>query len=424
MPALSLPPSLSPLRHRDFAIYWVGQLFANIGRQFETTATAWLLYELSESPLIFAAAGIGRGGAVILLTLLGGSVIDRVGSRVVLYWAQSIYAVVSLLLAFLVYTRLIQPWHLVSLGILNGVVLAFDAPARQSMYAWLVPREELARAVPLNNSLRQLGLVAGPSLAGLLIYAFGTLPIYLANGVAFGGLIVSLRLIRSREALGERKGSLWQQTLQGLTFVAHSRVLSGLLLLLGLFSLFSHSTALMTIFARDVLQEGARGLGILGGATGAGAVLGSILTVSLSAYVKRQGLLLLVAGLVYGVALALFGLSAWLPLSLVLGVGLGLWQAVWSAMANTLVQLASPDAMRGRVISFHVLVTRGFDGFSQAQVGLLVSLMGPVPAVITAAALLCGSVLAVAASMPAIRGFRAPVGATAGHRAPARASQR
>jgi hypothetical protein len=202
------------------------------------------------------------------------------------------------------------------------------------------------------------------------------------------------------------KGSLWQHTWQGMVYVGRSRVLTSLLILLGLFSLLSHSTAMMTIFASDVLHEGPAGLGILSGATGLGALIGSILTVSLSAYVGRQGLLLLVAGVIYAVVMALFGVSSWLPLSLVLGVGLGLWQAVWSAMANTLVQLASPEAMRGRVLSFHVLVTRGFDPFSQAQIGYLVSLMGPMGAVLTAAGLLCGSVVAVATLIPGVRAFR------------------
>lgn len=418
MPVIRLPPSLSPLRHRDFGIYWVGQLFAVVGRQFETTATTWLLYELTDSPLALGAAGLGRGGAVIGLTLLAGSLIDRIGSRTLLYWAQGIYSALSLTLAFLAWSGLVQPWHLVLTATINGIVLAFDAPARQTMYAWLVPRADLARAVPLNSSVRHLGLVAGPAVAGIIISVFGVVPIYLANGVTFGALIVSLLMIRAREVRQPRTGSIWRHTVEGLNYVTRTPILAGLMLALMLFSTFSHSTALMTIFARDVLGTGAAGLGLLSSATGAGALLGSVLTVTFSAYVRRQGLLLLVAGVAYSLVLAAFSLSAWLPLSFALGLGLGMGQAVWSAMANTVVQLASPDQMRGRVISFHVLVTRGFDAFSAVQLGFLVSVLGPTVAVIVGAGVMGTAMVAIGATIPAVRAFRVGDASQRGMRAP------
>jgi MFS family permease len=400
-----LPTALSPLRHRDFAIYWAGQLFANVGRQFETTVTMWLVYELSGSPLMLGAAGLGRGGAVIVLTLFAGALIDRIGSRSVLIWAQSVYAVISLLVAGLVAAGLIQPWHLVVTSTINGIVLAFDAPARQSMYAWLVPREELPAAVPLNNSVRQLGLVAGPSLAGILISFFGPLPIYLANGVTFAGLLVSVLIIRAREPLAAKAGSLVQHTLGGMTYVFRSPLLGGLMVLLMLFSTFSHGPAMFTIFARDVLQAGPAGLGALAGAAGAGAVVGSILLVTFSTYIRRQGVVLLLAGLAYSAILLCFGLSSWMPLSVVLGIGLGMGQAISSVMANTVVQLAAPEDMRGRVIAFHVLVTRGFDAFSAVQIGVLTGLVGAGPAVVTGALLLALSVVTLGAAVPTLRSF-------------------
>jgi hypothetical protein len=167
------------------------------------------------------------------------------------------------------------------------------------------------------------------------------------------------------------------------------------------------------------LQSGPAGLGALSGATGAGAFVGSILTVTFSAYVRRQGALLLATGLVYSTILLLFGFSSWLPLSLALGMGLGMAQAVWSTMANTLVQLAAPDQMRGRVIAFHVLVTRGFDAFSAVQIGVLTSLLGPAPAVVTGAVLLGLAVLALGVSVPTLRSFY--VAAAQPSRSPARA---
>jgi hypothetical protein len=198
-----------------------------------------------------------------------------------------------------------------------------------------------------------------------------------------------------------------------MTYVFRSPLLGGLMVLLMLFSTFSHGPAMFTIFARDVLQAGPAGLGVLSGAAGAGAVVGSILTVTFSTSVRRQGAVMLIAALAYSAILLCFGLSSWMPLSLALGLGLGVGQAISSVMANTVVQLAAPEDMRGRIIAFHVLVTRGFDAFSAVQIGILTGLVGAGPAVVTGALLLGLSVVTLGLTVPTVRSFSAATRPTA-----------
>jgi MFS family permease len=405
-PSAILPASLSPLTYRDFALYWVAQLVSNTGTQMESVATSWLLYRLTDSPALLGLNGLVRFVPILTLTLVGGALADRVGRRRILYVTQLAFAAVSSVTGLLVVTGLVQPWHLYVNTLLAGSLLAFDAPARQSMFPTLLPRHELTRAVPLNSTIRFVAIVAGPALAGAIIAAVDVTPIYFLNAASYLVLVGALSIMRvpSSSSSGERR-SFVHQTLDGLRYVRHSPLLSACIGLLVLLAGFGHSPALLTIFARDVLVVGAPGLGALLSAIGIGSLVGSVLLIGHRGAAEQTGRLFLVSSAAYAASLGVFGGSRVVAVSLVAMFVLGVSAAGLSSLGNTIVQLASPEWLRGRVLSIHILVTRGGDALSAFEAGLAVSLLGPTLAVVGSACLLLIAVVGIGGRVVSLRRF-------------------
>jgi MFS family permease len=402
-----LPESLAPLTYRDFALYWVAQLVSNTGTQMEQVATSWLLYRLTDSPALLGLAGLVRFAPILALTLVGGAVADRVGRRKILFVTQLGFTALSLGVGVLVVTGRIQPWHLYLQTVLAATLLAFDAPARQAMFPTLLPRHQLARAVPLNSILRFFGIVLGPAVAGAIIAAVDVTPIYFLNALSFLALVGALAMMHvpgSSDRSDDR--APWaRHALEGLHYVRRSAVLSAAIGLLVLLAAFGHSPALLTIYARDVLDVGAPGLGALLSAVGIGSLVGSVALIAARAAAEHTGRLFLISAAAYAASLAAFGFSRVFVVSILASFVLGLSGAGLSALGNTIVQLASPEWLRGRVLSIHILVTRGGDALSAFEAGLAISLLGPTLAVVGSAAALLLSVAAVGARVSSLRAF-------------------
>jgi predicted MFS family arabinose efflux permease len=277
------------------------------------------------------------------------------------------------------------------------------------MFPTLLPRHQLARAVPLNSIIRFFGIVFGPALAGAIIAAVDVTPIYFVNAASYLALVGALAIMRVPDASSssDGRGSFVRHTLEGLRYVRGSAVLSACIGLLVLLAGLGHSPALLTIFARDVLEVGAPGLGALLSAVGVGSLVGSVLLIAARGAAEHTGRLFLVSAAVYAVSLAAFGFSRVFVVSLLASFVLGLSGAGLSALGNTIVQLASPEWLRGRVLSIHVLVTRGGDALSAFEAGLAISLLGPTLAVVGSAAALLVSVVAIGARVASLRVFAA-----------------
>ena len=375
----------------------------------EQVATSWLLYRLTDSPALLGLNGLVRFAPILALTLVGGAVADRVGRRKILYVTQIAFTSVSTVTGLLVVTGLIQPWHLYLNTLLAATLLAFDAPARQAMFPTLLPRQQLARAVPLNSIIRFVGIVFGPALAGAIIAAVDVTPIYFLNAASYLALVGALAVMHVPGASSSAEGrlSFVGHALEGLRYVRGSAVLSASIGLLVLLAAFGHSPALLTIFARDVLGVGAPGLGALLSAVGIGSLVGSVLLIAARGAAEHTGRLFLVSAGAYAASLAAFGFSRVFVVSLLASFGLGLSGAGLSALGNTIVQLASPEWLRGRVLSIHILVTRGGDALSAFEAGLAISVLGPTLAVVGSAATVLLAVLAVGARVTSLRAFAA-----------------
>lgn len=390
---MKLPRGLAALRERNYVLYLAGQFTSQLGNWAEQTAVAWILYELTNSPLLLGLSGLARAVPMIAFTLIGGAVADRAPRRMLLLTTESAMLVVSLAVGWLAAAGQLQFWYLYVLSFASGTLSAFSVPARQALFAGLVPRSAMQSAVSLNAVAVRSGALIGPSLGGVaLAYGGYALPFFV-NAATFLGMLLALAAMRlpPREPERASPSGLWEGMTHGLGFVWRNPLLKVALGLEVVSGLFGHNVTLVTIIARDVLATGPEGLGLLLSALGAGAL--ASMTVMVAFEVKRHLQLILAAGTAYTVLLAAFALSPWLGLSMALLFALGAADGAWAVTRNTLAQLLVPDELRGRVMSVVVLATRGSAPLGRLQGGFLAGLVGGPAAVLLGAAVIGAAVL-------------------------------
>ncbi len=383
----SLPQGLRALRERNYVLYAVGQFISQLGNWVEQTAVAWILYEMTNSPLLLGLSGLFRAVPMIGLALFGGAIADRVPRRVLLLLTESSMLIASLTVGLLALTDQLQFWHLYVLSFASGTLSAFSIPARHALFAGLVPRSSMQSAVTFNAVAVRSGALIGPSIGGVaLAYGGYAFPFFI-NAAGFIGMLLALASMRlpSRQTdTASSPTNLWHGMTSGLDFVWRNPLLKVALGLEIVSGLFGHNVALITVIARDAIGTGPEGLGLLLSALGAGGLLGMVFMVAFE--VKRHVHVILSAGTVYAALLTAFALSPWLGLSMILLFALGAADGIWAVTRNTLAQLLVPDALRGRVMSVVVMATRGSAPLGRVQAGFLAGLVGgPVAALVGAA---------------------------------------
>lgn len=409
---MRIAPGLAPLRHRDFALYWAGLTVSQVGEWIETTTTAWLLYEITGSPVLLGLWGAVRAAALIGFGLVGGAVADRFSRRKLLLITQTGFALASLALFAFVATGTVTVAHIYITSAITATLTAFDAPARRSLYPTLVPRSQLQNATTMNASVFRVSRLVGPALAGLLIASLGPAISYLINAVSSAAILAALALMRARPALERARARLAAEVADGLRYTLRTPPLGRLLVLESGHALFGANTALLTILAKDVLLVGPEGLGLLLSALGGGALTATI-SMILIGELDRAGRWMLAGGLAYAVLYVALALSPSFELSLVLLFAMGNADAYWSTMRTTIFQLRSDDAYRGRTLSVLSLVGRGFTQGSQLVTGVLVAALGPAAAALVGATVIGGSIAAANLRDGSVRGFRGRTGAAA-----------
>lgn len=403
---MRLPAGLAPLRERNYALYVLGHAVSHSGTAMEVTATSWVLYELTGSPLLLGLAGLVRTVPIFAFVLIGGAAADRFPRLPILFVTQLGFLANALVLGTLVATGNVAPWHIYAISFLNATLNAFDVPARQALFPSLVPRRQVAAAVTLNAVAARSGNLVGPAVAGLVMALASNAAPFFLNAVSYLALVAALLAMRIPSVPARARAALplRRELAEGVSYALRHGVLLPLLVLEALASLFGHNTALLTVFARDVLRTGPEGLGLLRAAVAAGALAGMAILV-FAREVRRTGVLMLVAALGYAAALGTFALSGSLGLSLAALAALGVADALWSATRNVAAQVVSPEAMRGRVMSLVVLVTRGTTHLAELQSGALIVALGPVGAALAGAAVIAGGVTVTARRRPALRRF-------------------
>lgn len=378
---------LEALRSRNYVLYLFGHFTSQTGAWVEQTAVSWILYELTGSALLLGLAGLARAVPTLALALVGGAIADRVPRRTMLYCTESTMLVNSLAIGILAYGGRLEYWHLYVLSFVNGTLGAFSVPARQALFAGLVPRSAVQSAVTFNAVAVRCGVLIGPSIGGAaLAYGSYAAPFWI-NAASFVGMILALRAMHLSSAASQEKtkpGTLRQGMAEGLRFVWGHAPLRVALALEVVSGLFGHNITLITIIAKDVLGTDAQGLGYLLSALGAGGMAAMIFMVF--AQLRHHMRVILYAGAIYSLLLASFALSHWLTLSIALLFVLGTCDGIWGVNRNTLAQTTVPDALRGRVMSVVVLTTRGSAPLGRLQAGFLADFLGaPVATLIGAA---------------------------------------
>ena len=357
---MALPAGLRALGHRDFRLFWFGQLVSLIGTWMQSVGQAWLVLELTNSPFRLGLIGALQFGPILLFSFLSGAISDRVRKRRLLLGTQTALMLQAFTLAVLVWSGRVQFWHVAVLAALYGLATTLDMPSRQAYIAHLVPRGDLMNAIALNSAVFNGARVVGPAVAGLLVARYGTAAAFVVNGASFIAVIAALAAIRTEGTPSPRRGiGLRAEIAEGVRYAAGTprvALVMALLTVVGLFLV--NMNVLVPLIARDVLHEGAHGFGLLMASLGLGAVTGALAVAVLS--VGRPPL-----GMVVGPALAAAGLLLLLSTARHFGttaavlVALGFAQIVFMTTCNTTVQIAVPDELRGRVMGLYALVFAG-----------------------------------------------------------------
>ena len=371
-----LATALRALRHRNFQLFFGGQLISLIGTWMQSVAQAWLVYRLTKSALLLGSVGFASQIPVFLVAPLGGITADRVNRQRLVIATQISSMVLAGILAWLTLSGRVQVWHIFALASLLGVVNAFDIPGRQSFLVDMVGKEDLMNAIALNSSMFNGARVIGPAIAGILVARIGEGWCFAANSISYVAVIVGLWLMHVHSAPRASKHSPIEDIIEGFRWVNHTRVIRALLLLIGLVSLVGMPyTVLMPIFADRILHGGARGLGILMGATGVGALFGA-LTLAVKTGVKGLGRWVVISCASLGVSLFLFSFSTSFWLSVVLLLPAGYSMMLQMACSNTLIQTMVPDQLRGRVMSVYSMMFMGMAPFGAFFGGALADRIG------------------------------------------------
>ena len=379
----SLPPNTEgnttfvAMRHRNFQLYFGGQLISNIGTWMQIIAQGWVVYQISHSELALGLVAFASAIPTLVISPWGGVVVDRMSRRNLLIMTQSGAMLLAFALAALTFANVMQEWHVIVLSALLGVINAFDAPARQALVPEMVGKRDLPNAIALNSMMFNSARIIGPALAGLMLAIVGAAWCFTINGISFFAVIIGLWLMKlpPRQRINHTT-SPWQQLVLGIRYAAGNREISALILLSLVFSIFGISYfTVLPAFVEKTLHQGALVYGWINAASGLGAVTGAFLLAHRVSNGKR-GQLLVWTNIAFPLLLIGFSFTSLYPLSLVLAFGLGLGFMVQFTTINTLLQTRVEDEFRGRVMGLYTITFFGFAPFGNLAIGALGEKLG------------------------------------------------
>jgi len=397
---------LLPFRHRDFRVFWTGSFLSSIGTQFTTVAMAWQIYELTNSPLQIGLLGLARALPQIFLLLVGGLLADAMDRRKLMMCTQIGLFCVSTTLALLTFFGKASPQMLYVATVLLAIFTSLEQPSRQSLIPSLVPRAHLAQALALQGTQRYVPIIAGPSLAGVLLAFSGPAACYAVDACSWLAMLAALLLLRTNitEGGGWKTVSL-RSLREGMQFVWSHGVIFPLMLLDFSATFFGNARGLFPIFARDILLVGPKGLGLLYASRAVGSLLAAF-GMTLFGPVKRAGRWIFLGIGVYGLSTVFFAQSQifWISVLMLMLTGAG--DTVSSILRSTINQLSTPDALRGRMSSINSIFTSNGPQLGQFESGLVAAWLGAQASALTGGLATLLVLAAVAAAFPVVRRFQ------------------
>jgi len=380
-------------------MYWLGTVLSNVGTRGTVAANLWQVLLLTNSTAQVGLVGLSEAMALLVLAPLGGAVADRMDRRTLLQITQSTSLLASLGLTVATFTGTVQPWHIYLAVIAVSAAQTFEGPARLALIPALVSRERVVDAFALTNPTRELAILLGPPLAGILIATIGPGYVYAFDALTYALLVVFLAFIAvSPIAATAKSESVLASIFEGFRYVKERRLIWQLMTLDFSATFFGAYRVVLPTIARDILGVGATGYGVLGAAPAAGAILGSAAVFRLRAF-EHRGWLILGATAGYACGCIVLARVAIFPVALFAAAAIGFFDAVATTLRQVLVQIDTPDRLRGRVTAAYQMVSRGGPSLGQAQMGAVAAQLGA-PLALTLGA----SVTLVYAAMLSLRG--------------------
>jgi len=372
---------LQAFRHRNFRIYYSGQLVSLVGTWMQTVAQSWLVLELTDNPLALGFVAAAQFLPVVVLGLFGGLIADGLPKRQTLIVVQAIAMLLAFALFGLTVSGAVEVWHVLVLAALLGMTNAIEFPTRQSFAIEMVGRADIGNAVALGAAAFNGARVVGPALAGLAIGTLGIAPAFLINGISYLAVLAGLFALRQREmeapprlARPRTVAAVVANLAEGLGFVRRTDIVLLATVVLGLAATFGMNfSVLVPPLARDVLGSDAAGFGFLMAASGVGSLLAA-LGIAFSG--RTSPIIIVVGALTMGLAEIVLGISRWYPLSLAMMLFAGLGGIAMAATANTTIQLSVPDELRGRVMSVYTTAFAGSVPIGGLVMGAIASSLG------------------------------------------------
>lgn len=373
-------PRLPAFASQDFRLFWFGQLISLSGTWMHSVAQSWLVYSLTHSPLSLGIIASLASLPILLFTLMGGIVADRYPKRTVLIITQLLSALLALIVALLADLHIITVWHVGATAFALGMVNAFDVPTRQAFLVEVVDRSAITNAIALNSVAFNAARILGPIVAGFVIAYAGIPACFYLNAISFVAVLIALVCVRARGVKAVESKGILEDITDGWRFVAGNRAVFLIMTLIAVFSLFGIPyLTFLPIFADEVLASGVTGLSTLIASVGIGSIVAAI-WIALNDRTSRRDSFLPFSALVFSAAItALPFIGSMICASALMFVaGWGIVSVL--AIANSFVQHAVPDELRGRVMSLYTLVFLGFAPLGNSMIGILADIIGTLPA--------------------------------------------
>ncbi len=373
---IHVPPAL---RHRGFALLWLGLMISMVGTQMQQWALFWHISQLSKDPIAVSVVGGVRFLAVLAFSLVGGLVADRYNRKTIIFITQSTAMIVAAVLGLLTLLNVIQLWHIYALTALQAAAMAFDLPARQSLVPNLVPRDDLPGAFSLQSIAFNTGAIVGPAMSGVVIGYLGQEAVYFINAVTFLAVILALVLMGpvQQSQSADQKGlqAALGDIRAGVAFIRSQPLILSTMILDFIATFFSSANTLLPYFAQNILHVGEVAYGWLASAQSIGAVTVGLI-VSQYHHIRRQGMLLLGAVVMFGAATIVFGLSRLYIVIFLALVVMGAADSVSTIIRNTIRQLNTPDSLRGRMTSINQIFFMGGPQLGEIEAGAVAQFFG------------------------------------------------
>jgi predicted MFS family arabinose efflux permease len=399
-----LPATFAAFEHRNYRLYWFGNLASLIGTWIQNIATGWLVLQLTNSPFFVGLNSTVMWLPAWIVSLPAGAMADRFNKRNLMVWTQSVLALFALALAVLYWTQVLTIYHVLVISCLSGFVATLNGPVAQALVPDLVGRRNVMNAIALNSTMFNSARIIGPAIAGVLLGTIGPGGCFGINGASFLAIIAALWLIRLPPPQPRGSGeSVGQRIMAGLRFVKGHRDIRALLIMTAVFSSFGIVyLPLMPVFARDVFHAGASGYGIMMTCIGIGAVVGG-LTLATISKTRHKGLILVFGTLCMGVMIIALSFVRNFHLALLVIVAIGFCQTSITSLTNTLIQTLAPDHIRGRVLSVYLLAFNGMFPLGSFLGGSIAEKFGAPAATLVGGCAVLVSLAAVSVLAPSIR---------------------